>query len=397
VDLLFGETRKFTFIAETDLELLSISKKQFTKIFFHEFISIGNELYKNSLKRRIRNNKLYKEALEYCEKKKKEAKNRKIMKKNSLKQDSFVINEEKYSRKISVSKEEIAIFGLNDSIREKNQGFYEENEEEFMQSFKKNKNSKNYINKNIDFSNKITDFKGISDFSTDLTEEKEKKVEKSHKLKGIINGLIQNKRTLKDEVDDLITSKSKGKTNKNQENEGIRKAIVKIEGLNRNFIDLFKKMKKSKEKLGKNMKFKGKTENFNDKNNEVFHDKNHDIFLNNRVFKKIDLLLLNEEKLTKKPFFEIFTKRNIVNSPLKKKDSIKLIIPITTTLDKIIENEKLMINSNRNHMPLLRRKSTTPDRFFMKSITKLSPGKKDGDIFNFNENTQENRRKGRKL
>lgn len=66
VDLLFGETRKFTYMACSDLELLSLSKKAFNKIFFNEFREIGSEIYKNAIKRRIRSNKTYKEAIEYC-------------------------------------------------------------------------------------------------------------------------------------------------------------------------------------------------------------------------------------------------------------------------------------------------------------------------------------------
>ena len=68
VDLLFGETRKYTYIAGTDLELLALSKKDFNKIFFYEFREIGSEIYKNAIKRRIRAKKIQKDALEYCQK-----------------------------------------------------------------------------------------------------------------------------------------------------------------------------------------------------------------------------------------------------------------------------------------------------------------------------------------
>ena len=70
VDLLFGETHKYTHLAHSDVELLVLSKKDFNIIFFHEFREIGSELYKNALKRKVRYDKRYKEALEYCKKKK---------------------------------------------------------------------------------------------------------------------------------------------------------------------------------------------------------------------------------------------------------------------------------------------------------------------------------------
>ena len=54
-------------MAETDCELFSISKKNFTKIFFHEFKEVGIEIYDNSLKRKVRAEKTYQEAKSYCE------------------------------------------------------------------------------------------------------------------------------------------------------------------------------------------------------------------------------------------------------------------------------------------------------------------------------------------
>lgn len=66
VDLLFGETHKYTHLAHSDVELLALSKKDFNRIFFHEFREIGSELYKNALKRKVRYDKRYKEAFDYC-------------------------------------------------------------------------------------------------------------------------------------------------------------------------------------------------------------------------------------------------------------------------------------------------------------------------------------------
>ena len=55
-------------MAEEDCELLCITKKNFTKIFFHEFREIGGEIYNNALRRRVRALKTYKEAFAYCQK-----------------------------------------------------------------------------------------------------------------------------------------------------------------------------------------------------------------------------------------------------------------------------------------------------------------------------------------
>ena len=68
MDLLFGETRKVTIMANNNLELLALNKKHFTKIFFNEFREIGSEIYKNALKRRLRSAITYKEALDFCKK-----------------------------------------------------------------------------------------------------------------------------------------------------------------------------------------------------------------------------------------------------------------------------------------------------------------------------------------
>ena len=67
LDLIFREFRNHTFMAETDCELLSISKKDFTKNFFHEFKEVGAEIYDNAIKRNVRAEKTYQEAKKYCE------------------------------------------------------------------------------------------------------------------------------------------------------------------------------------------------------------------------------------------------------------------------------------------------------------------------------------------
>lgn len=67
VDLLFGETRRFSYRSKSPCVLLSLGKKNFTKIFFNDFRDIGAEIYNNALKRRVRAYKVYKEALAFCE------------------------------------------------------------------------------------------------------------------------------------------------------------------------------------------------------------------------------------------------------------------------------------------------------------------------------------------
>ena len=90
VDLLFGETRKHSYMAKTDCELLSLSKKNFTKIFFHDFREIGAEIYNNALKRRVRAQKTYKEALQYCQQEAKSAKKSRRPSKKFVAQTSTV-------------------------------------------------------------------------------------------------------------------------------------------------------------------------------------------------------------------------------------------------------------------------------------------------------------------
>ena len=68
LDLLFyGEIRKYSAKALTDCELLVLNKKHFKNVFFVEFRDIGEQIFKNALKRRIRTKKIYKEAVEHCE------------------------------------------------------------------------------------------------------------------------------------------------------------------------------------------------------------------------------------------------------------------------------------------------------------------------------------------
>ena len=67
VDLLFGEQRKYTTVANTECELLVLSKKNFMKIFFNEFREIGAEVHMNALQRKHYHAEAYRKAKIYCE------------------------------------------------------------------------------------------------------------------------------------------------------------------------------------------------------------------------------------------------------------------------------------------------------------------------------------------
>jgi hyperpolarization activated cyclic nucleotide-gated potassium channel 1 len=92
VDLLFGETRKFSIMSENDCELLTLRKKEFFKIFFHEFRDIGSEIYNHALKRKLRALKAYREAENFCETENKIARNK-----------SQGRRKDKYQRKMSLA------------------------------------------------------------------------------------------------------------------------------------------------------------------------------------------------------------------------------------------------------------------------------------------------------
>lgn len=108
VDILFGGTRKFSFISQTDCELLWISKKNFTKIFINEFSSIGHEIYRNALRRRVNTFQAFREAVDHCKNLLKE--NKKIQ--ENIKLDNkialgFQVNEDKFHDKNNLTKEDL--------------------------------------------------------------------------------------------------------------------------------------------------------------------------------------------------------------------------------------------------------------------------------------------------
>lgn len=86
-------------MANEELDLLSLNKKHFTKIFFNEFREIGSEIYKNALKRKLRIAKIYKEAVEYCKKENIGA----INQLHSLSQRSSMIHKKKNSFQAQIS------------------------------------------------------------------------------------------------------------------------------------------------------------------------------------------------------------------------------------------------------------------------------------------------------
>ena len=97
VDLLFGETRKYTYQAKAECELLALNKKNFTQLFFQDFRDMGAEIYNNALKRRIRSQKTHKEALTQCqneEAREKERKKSKFISKLSNVSDHLKITRE---------------------------------------------------------------------------------------------------------------------------------------------------------------------------------------------------------------------------------------------------------------------------------------------------------------
>jgi CRP-like cAMP-binding protein len=68
VELLFEEIRQYTYLAETDCELLCITKKNFQRIFFEEFREIGNQIYHDAYSRKFRTRVTYNKALKFCKK-----------------------------------------------------------------------------------------------------------------------------------------------------------------------------------------------------------------------------------------------------------------------------------------------------------------------------------------
>lgn len=101
IDLLFGETRKYTFQAKTECELLALDKKNFTLLFFQDFRDVGAEIYNNALKRRIRAQKTHKEALTQCQSEEAREKERK---KSKLLAKLSTISDKKMSRGASGQK-----------------------------------------------------------------------------------------------------------------------------------------------------------------------------------------------------------------------------------------------------------------------------------------------------
>lgn len=316
---------------------MSISKKQFSKIFFHEFISIGSELYKNALKRRVRGNKLYREALEFCQTRSNEEKTKKISKAN---QEAFVIDEENYMRKHSESID-LSIIEKTESIKEtlnNDKEIFENYEDQYVKAFKNRKNSP--IHKKFD-QNKAKEFpkKIVKKFSNENILSEENSMNSNNdgkKLKNIISNLIQKKRTIKEEVNDLMTSNSKKLKNEEQKSSFLD-LHKKASTLENNLVDFLKKLKSSHQKIPTSF------------------------------LEKIDILLSGKQEKTqkkslfseKKPFFS-FNDFSI----LKKSSSIKISSPL------INQNHDKNLTLSR-----IKRDSGNNDLNFKKSFTRIIPSK----------------------
>jgi CRP-like cAMP-binding protein len=66
IELLFEEIRKYSYMAETDCILLTITKQNFQRIFFDEFRDIGNQLYHDAFRRKLRTHNVFLTALSFC-------------------------------------------------------------------------------------------------------------------------------------------------------------------------------------------------------------------------------------------------------------------------------------------------------------------------------------------
>ena len=311
---------------------MSISKKQFTKIFFHEFISIGSELYKNALRRRVRSNKLFRDALEYCKARVEQERNKKA---NKGQQNEFVINEEKYSRKIS-SRDDISVFEKCDSLKEKNDNnereLFENYEEEYVKSFKNTKTRKEVAKSYTirEETHPVSDFQSIESFDKNNENIQKSPIRAPNKLKTLISSLIQNKKTLKDEVSEMMSGTGKSSKNDPESKESLINLQKKMSNLNMNCLNLLTRLKNSKDKL------------------------------TNDSIAKLDHLIQDENKVKRTPFT---SKLSTEMGNVKKAVSIKFSDPPPiTTLEKIMENEMASTKKTPTKQNMLRRKSTTSDQ-----------------------------------
>ena len=52
IDILFGETRQYTYTVEEDCKLLSLQKKHLVRIFLRDFKELGENMYKLAIMKR---------------------------------------------------------------------------------------------------------------------------------------------------------------------------------------------------------------------------------------------------------------------------------------------------------------------------------------------------------
>lgn len=141
--------------------------------------------------------------MEYCKARAAQERSRKA----ATKTQEFVIDEERYNRRISVTKEELSNFEHVDSLRESNANrereLFESYEEEYEKSFKMSKNVREI--ERARKGNGEREDPGEERAKAEAIRGRRNTDRRPTKLKNIISSLIQNKKTLKDEVHDLMT------------------------------------------------------------------------------------------------------------------------------------------------------------------------------------------------
>ena len=111
-------------MAETDCELLSMTKQDFHKVFFKEFKEIGSELHRNAKQKRIQMKEQYEKAKNYCHNRRKTV----FMRKNTSINEGPT--EKTYYRRAS-------IMSLNKTKTESDHSEDNEDEDESLSSAKK--------------------------------------------------------------------------------------------------------------------------------------------------------------------------------------------------------------------------------------------------------------------
>ena len=255
---------------------------------------------------------------------------------NKVQQGEFVINEEKYSRNISSREEDISVFEKCDSLKEKNDDnereLFENYEEEYVKSFKNSKNRKEIVKSHTirEEMHTVSDVQSIDSFDKNHENLQSSPIRAPKKLKTLISSLIQNKKTLKDEVNEMMSGTGKSTKNDAETKESLMNLHRKMSNLNMNCLNLLTRLKNSKDKL------------------------------NNDSIAKLEHLIQDQNKVKRMP---IASKLSTEIGNIKKTVSIKFSDPPPiTTLEKIMQNEMASPKKTPIMMNMLRRKSTTSDK-----------------------------------